>query len=37
MYGHWNGDFVKAIVHARTYDYADTYTLKADSSIYLDF
>ena len=37
MYGHWNGDVWKAIVHARTYDYADTYTLKADHGLGIIF
>ena len=32
-YGHWNGDVWKAIVHSRTYDYADTYTCKADHGL----
>ena len=27
MYGHWNGDVWKAIVHSRTYAYADTYKI----------
>ena len=29
IYGHWNGDVWKAIVHSRTYDHADTYTCIA--------
>ena len=33
IYGHWNGDVWKAIVHARTYHYVDTYTLKADHGL----
>ena len=33
MYGHWNGDVWKAIVHARTLSYADVYTCKADHGI----
>ncbi len=37
MYGHWNGDVWKAIVHARTYNYADTYTLKADHGLGIIF
>ena len=37
MYGHWNGDVWKAIVHARTYEYADTYTLKADHGLGIIF
>lgn len=37
MYGHWNGDVWKAIVHARTFDYADTYTCKADHGIGMIF
>jgi len=37
MYGHWNGDVWKAIVHARTYEDADTYTLKADHGLGIIF
>ena len=37
MYGHWNGDVWKAIVHSRTYAYADTYTVKADHGLGLIF
>ena len=37
MYGHWNGDVWKAIVHSRTFDYADTYTCKADHGIGIIF
>ena len=37
MYGHWNGDVWKAIVHSRTFDYADTYTLKADHGLGIIF
>ena len=37
MYGHWNGDVWKAIVHARTFDYADTYTCKADHGVGMIF
>lgn len=37
MYGHWNGDVWKAIVHSRTYDYADTYTCKIDHGIGIVF
>ena len=37
MYGHWNGDVWKAIVHSRTYAYADTYTLKVDHGLGLIF
>ena len=37
MYGHWNGDVWKAIVQARTYDNADTYTLKADHGLGIVF
>ncbi len=37
MYGHWNGDVWKAVVQARTYDYADTYTLKADHGLGIIF
>jgi hypothetical protein len=33
LYGHWNGDVWKAIVHSRTYEHADTYTCKADHGI----
>jgi len=33
MYGHWNGDVWKAIVHSRTYDHADTYTCIADHGL----
>ncbi len=33
IYGHWNGDVWKAIVHSRTYDYVDTYTCTADHGI----
>ncbi len=37
MYGHWNGDVWKAIVHSRTYDKADTYTCIADHGIGIIF
>ena len=37
MYGHWNGDVWKAIVHARTYLHADTYTLEADHGLGIIF
>ena len=37
IYGHWNGDVWKAIVHSRTYDYIDTYTCKADHGIGIIF
>lgn len=37
IYGHWNGDVWKAIVRARTYDYADTYTCIADHGIGIIF
>lgn len=37
MYGHWNGDVWKAIVHSRTYEYADTYTIKADHGLGMIF
>ena len=37
LYGHWNGDVWKAIVHARTFDYADTYTCKADHGVGMIF
>ena len=33
IYGHWNGDVWKAIVHARTYHDVDTYTLKVDHGL----
>ena len=33
IYGHWNGDVWKAIVHSRTYDHADTYTCIADHGL----
>ena len=33
IYGHWNGDVWKAIVHSRTYKYADTYTCKVDHGL----
>ena len=33
VYGHWNGDVWKAIVHSRTYEYADTYTCKVDHGL----
>ncbi len=33
IYGHWNGDVWKAIVHARTYRDVDTYTLKVDHGL----
>ncbi len=37
LYGHWNGDVWKAIVHSRTYEYADTYTCKADHGLGIIF
>ena len=37
MYGHWNGDVWKAIVHTRTFDFADTYTCRADHGIGIIF
>jgi len=37
MYGHWNGDVWKAIVHSRTYNYADTYTCIADHGLGIIF
>ena len=37
IYGHWNGDVWKAIVHSRTYPYADTYTCIADHGLGLIF
>ena len=37
LYGHWNGDVWKAIVHSRTYDYADTYTCAVDHGLGIIF
>ncbi len=37
VYGHWNGDVWKAIVHSRTYENADTYTCIADHGLGLIF
>ena len=37
MYGHWNGDVWKAIVHSRTYHHADTYTCVADHGLGIIF
>ena len=37
IYGHWNGDVWKAIVHSRTYHDADTYTCIADHGLGLIF
>ena len=37
MYGHWNGDVWKAIVHARTYENAETFTIKADHGLGIIF
>ena len=37
MYGHWNGDVWKAIVHTRTLHQVDTYTCKADQGIEIIF
>ena len=37
MYGHWNGDVWKAIVHSRTYSSADTYTCIADHGLGIIF
>ena len=37
LYGHWNGDVWKAIVQSRTYEYADTYTCKADHGLGIIF
>jgi|TARA_Y100000389_G_scaffold193364_1_gene222055 hypothetical protein len=37
VYGHWNGDVWKAIVHSRTYMHADTYTCKADHGLGIIF
>jgi hypothetical protein len=37
IYGHWNGDVWKAIVHSRTYDYAETYTCTADHGLGIIF
>tara|TARA_Y100000768_G_scaffold360369_1_gene317546 strand:+ start:52 stop:732 length:681 start_codon:yes stop_codon:yes gene_type:complete len=33
MYGHWNGDVWKAIVHSRTYKNVDTYTCTVDHGV----
>ena len=33
MYGHWNGDVWKAIVHSRTTQSIDTYTCLADHGL----
>ena len=37
IYGHWNGDVWKAIVHSRTYEFADTFTCKVDHGLGLIF
>ena len=37
IYGHWNGDVWKAIVHTRTYNHADTYTCLADHGLGIIF
>ena len=37
IYGHWNGDVWKAIVHARTYNHVDTYTCLADHGLGIIF
>tara|TARA_B100000963_G_scaffold356494_1_gene376692 strand:+ start:668 stop:1339 length:672 start_codon:yes stop_codon:yes gene_type:complete len=37
IYGHWNGDVWKAIVHSRTYSNADTYTCVADHGLGIIF
>ena len=37
VYGHWNGDVWKAIVHSRTFDQADTYTIIADHGLGIIF
>ena len=37
VYGHWNGDVWKAIVHSRTLDQADTYTIIADHGLGIIF
>ena len=37
VYGHWNGDVWKAIVHSRTYNHADTYTCIADHGLGIIF
>ncbi len=37
LYGHWNGDVWKAIVHSRTYEYADTYTCTIDHGLGIVF
>ena len=37
LYGHWNGDVWKAIVHARTYKNVDTYTCTVDHGVGIIF
>ena len=37
VYGHWNGDVWKAIVHSRTFEKADTYTIIADHGLGIIF
>ena len=37
VYGHWNGDVWKAIVHSRTYSNADTYSCIADHGLGIIF
>ena len=37
IYGHWNGDVWKAIVHTRTYENVDTYTCIADHGLGIVF
>jgi len=37
IYGHWNGDVWKAIVHSRTYIQAETYTCMADHGLGMIF
>ena len=37
VYGHWNGDVWKAIVHSRTFEKADTYTIMADHGLGIIF
>ena len=37
VYGHWNGDVWKAIVHSRSYEHADTYTCTIDHGLGIVF
>ena len=37
VYGHWNGDVWKAIVHSRTFEKVDTYTIMADHGLGIIF